>query len=376
MGKALKKRQEHAQALREHTDKWLKKSSYQPPPVEVPPITWISSAYPTIRPVSGFTSRLKSRDHHKQIAEAVKYCFNKYPTPNFLMKVWYVKPTVLSAARMRFVINSRGFNIDNFRDWYITLATGGSLYKQHFSSFFTKKETHFFSTCPFDCEVSEAAWYAVICAQGFPPHQAIKLAQTRLAEREISAWWKAAARWFAHHAISLSKSEINDLLDYVRAKHGESKEWYLKDLTLQNLQKRTKSWHRELHRSSTLSGRYPKWEGLPIDDIVLERVVNGKVIKWKFHQITTGKELASEGNKQRHCVSSYAPRCANGEISIWSLTRWEELGGWHALTIEVRNSTKQIVQARGIANRSATAAEKSVLQEWCVKTGFRIAHLY
>lgn len=316
-----------------------------------------------IRPLDKFVSRTKSHNVSTRIKELIRYAFNKYNPPSFLYQVW--EPGFKSH-----------FNIfphikEDFRLWFVTVAQGKSLFKEHTMGLLTKKETHYFSICPYTLSISEAIWYAVIIGMNetISISLAKKIASTKLSREPLIDFWKDVARWFIINQTTIK--EMNDLLDYIRVRHAENAEWYIKDVTLSNLIKRMRSWHREMYRVNRMSTTYVKWDGIEVKDSEIERGFGKKLIKWKFHQITTGKELAVEGNKQHHCVSSYGSQCASGQCSIWSLTQWDIHNmGFHSLTIEVRNGS--IVQARGYANRSPKADELSVLREWAGKCGFSI----
>lgn len=137
----------------------------------------------------------------------------------------------------------------------------------------------------------------------------------------------------------------------------------IKDHTYATLKRGMAAWHRELQRAKQLA-RYPKWAGIAVQDCTIVRKIKKTTTHWRFHQITTGAELANEGNAQHHCVSSYAPRCAAGSCSIWSLTA----NGQRALTIEVEG--RVVRQAAGYANRRPKAEEIAVMREWMRECAF------
>ena len=368
MGKAIRRRQEARasrqpnfpsilqRSSRDHAKKAAERAAFDPLTV----IRGFESR--AIRPLDQFVPRTRSLNQHTRVRELVRYAFNQYSPPGFLYEVWGGQDTYGDYLF--------GFKED-FRLWYLALAQGHSLYKECTMGLLTKKETHHFSTCSYALTVPQAIWYAVIRGMEAPEVLARKLASTRLAQFALNDFWKAVARWFIRYPTSVRQT--NDLLDYISARHNEHPDWYLKDRTLSGLQRAMQSWHRELHRVSSMSVRFTRWPGIQVEDSVFERGQGKKRTLWRFHQITTGKELAEEGNKQHHCVSSYGQWCAQGRCSIWSMTA-ENMGNCQrALTIEVRNAAeREIVQARGYANRSPKAEELSMLKEWAGKYGFRL----
>ncbi len=74
----------------------------------------------------------------------------------------------------------------------------------------------------------------------------------------------------------------------------------------------------------------------------------------------TRRALLWEGRKMRHCVATYANAVARGRCSIWTVRK----NGRRVLTVEVRNSTRAIVQVKGHCNRSPSDPERDVLDLW------------
>jgi len=77
----------------------------------------------------------------------------------------------------------------------------------------------------------------------------------------------------------------------------------------------------------------------------------------------------------QHCVYSYAQYIQKGQTSIWAMTLEDgrgETGRWAMLTIEVRNPSRAVVQARGRFNRAATSEEHGILLAWAGRNGLRV----
>jgi hypothetical protein len=370
MGKATKRKQEEFAARQPDFNSFFLKSKE----IEAKKEAELASFNPlnlirgyedrAIRPLNQFIPRTRSLNMETRSRELVRYAFNKYNPPAFLYNVW---------ASDKEAQNTYLFGLkEDFRHWYLTLVQGGSLYKECSMGLLTKRETFYFSTCPYTFTIPQAVWYSVIrCIdETAPAAVARKIASTKLASNSIDDFWKGVARWFMLNNTSIR--QMNDLLDYITNRHREHPEWYIKDQTLVGLQNAMQSWHRELYRMRSMSIKYTKWDGIEVGDSKFERGLGKKKVHYHFHQIKTGKELAEEGNKQHHCVSSYGSQCASGKCSIWSMTQQDAFGSYmRALTIEV-SSDKTIVQARGYANRLPKPDEMSMLREWAAKAGFRI----
>lgn len=321
-----------------------------------------------VKPLKGFMPRTRSLNTSTRGKELIRYAFNKYKPPAFLYDAWEMD----TKSKYRYLFGLP----EDFKLWYIALAQGKSLYKECSMGLLTKKETHFFSTCIYPLTIPQSVWYAVIRGldDGITAAQARKIAMTKISDHKIDDFWKGVARWFLENDTSVR--QMNDLLDYINARHQEHPQWYVKDRTMDSLVKAMISWHRELHRMNTMSSQYVRWDGIDISDIeyIADVKSNNTINKiwYQFHQITTGKELAEEGNKQHHCVSSYAHQCSEGQCSIWSMKQRDEFSSYQrALTIEVRRDGT-IAQARGYANRSARPDEMRMLKQWAAKYGFRV----
>ncbi|HEY1097732.1 MAG TPA: PcfJ domain-containing protein [Myxococcota bacterium] len=86
--------------------------------------------------------------------------------------------------------------------------------------------------------------------------------------------------------------------------------------------------------------------------------------------IDNGKALVDEGIAMRHCVGTYAERAKQGEVVIFGVS--VDVAGQRrkrALTIEVRPTTREIVQVRGKTNRRATDVERGIVRAWANEHG-------
>lgn len=371
MGKATKRKQEEFQARQpDFNGLFLKsKEAAEKKQADIesfdPMIAIKGYEQYAIKPLDRFFPRTRSLNTSTRVRELVRYAFNKYNPPGFLYQVW---DPDFNRDLIRVFPNIK----EDFRLWFLALVQGKSLYKEYAMGLLTKKEVHHFSTCPYTFNISEAIWYSIIRGldEKASPSVARKIAGTKLSNELATDFWKSVAQWFMAHPTSVKN--MNDLLDYIRNRHQANAEWHLRDMTLHNLERHMYNWHREMYRVRSMSIKYEKWEGIKLEDSVIERAQGtNKHTWWKFHQIKTGKELAEEGNRQHHCVSSYGSMCSSGQCSIWSLTFKDKVGNQErALTIELRGG--QIVQARGYANRLPKKDELSVLNEWAARCNFRV----
>lgn len=94
---------------------------------------------------------------------------------------------------------------------------------------------------------------------------------------------------------------------------------------------------------------------------------------WHFREVLDGKTLVDEGRAMSHCVYAYARRIESGECSIWTVTLEDNTGHWRRLTIEVRPSLGQIVQARGRFNRLPEPRDTLALDAWATRNKLQVS---
>ena len=94
---------------------------------------------------------------------------------------------------------------------------------------------------------------------------------------------------------------------------------------------------------------------------------------WRLREVLDSKTLADEGRAMSHCVYSYARHIESGACSIWTLTLEDNTGHWRRLTIEVRPSIRQIVQARGRFNRLPEPRDMLALDAWASRNNLQVS---
>src|SRR5690606_20973979 len=132
-------------------------------------------------------------------------------------------------------------------------------------------------------------------------------------------------------------------------------------------------WHGRL--ASNNSHQVREWASCGIQPFEFEEGnrQGGNVKIWTIRELTGSKALVAEGRQLKHCVASYASSCARGDCSIWTMEVESFEGALKALTVEVRNNTRTICQARGKLNRLPTEKEKNVLVRWAAAAGLKVA---
>ncbi|MCY7305162.1 MAG: PcfJ domain-containing protein [Rhodoferax sp.] len=89
---------------------------------------------------------------------------------------------------------------------------------------------------------------------------------------------------------------------------------------------------------------------------------------WQCKELTSSLELFEEGFALKHCVTAYDRDCANGKAAIFQLTR----NGQRRLTIEVKISSRLVVQIRGQFNGRAQPEDVIDIKHWCQQLGLQV----
>lgn len=305
-----------------------------------------------LRSYSSWQYSGKSRKVEKQRLELVRHLFGKYPVPRFLEQT----------------LASTDPNLVKFADWYVAVAQGDSLYKTCTRGILSKKETHLFLEAPDTLSIKEAIWWAKTMALSYNVGLSFRMARSSVARHSYKdEFWIDVHRFFTNNPVSLK--EMDELLDYITAEHRDNNDWTIKKRSLEAVRRKSEEWHRAQYKMKQIGGG--SWDGMDIPDW---KYITGKFnfdprkntkVEWFIRQILTGKDLAKEGQKMRHCVSSYKRSCMDGRTAIFSMssntpTRTDQRN----LTIEVFQSNRQLGQVRGFANRLARPQEREVLRRW------------
>jgi hypothetical protein len=162
-------------------------------------------------------------------------------------------------------------------------------------------------------------------------------------------------RWFTERVHGLSPDDVGPVADWLRREPSPK----LGDWSAQRVLREARAWHE-------LRTRPSGWTAgpLPRSPFADSRWQDG-VSAWEVTELRTGRELAEEGYALRHCVATYCATAMTGRISLWSL----RCDGARALTLEVFNAERAVVQVRGLMNRRATAEEQVAVEKWAKEQG-------
>jgi len=282
----------------------------------------------------------------------------KYPMPQFLWSAFSDGDAATHGPFVAFV------------------AGGGSVYeavkKGLLNVPFTRKMCHDFMATPSDVTFLRALRRTPVFAFGgserFLNVWMTSQAGRVLHAKETEAFWMVVLEWFGKHPM-LNPDQVGPLVDYILVRRREDPDFSMKGRSPLAMIRGMEEWHTNLAREKAIHGATYALSGFrDFETTKGTRDSSGNYITetWKVKEILTSKALAEEGRKLGHCVYSYSWSVEKGQVSIWSMTCESSLSASpeRAVTIELRNANRKIVQVRGKFNRRATAREFQVLKDW------------
>ena len=299
----------------------------------------------------------KSHNPKNQFYSLVQHLFAKYKVPSFFYTCWLAPHTDMDPEEVI---------------WFITVAQGMnvtkcSIIKPEYYPM-NKKISHIFMNTPERfCESFEMAWkYALVkytwgsnnLARTFSsiPFGTLKNDLDFLIS--IVRFFSLNDNMFDHHMVG-------PMLDYIRIqKMGPQPNFSMAGRTIPALIDQVREWHIRLGNKRIGKEEWPDASG--ISDYMCVTGKDENRINWKITQIRHSEDLRREGRELKHCCVSYLEQCIKGTISMWSLSKEDYLlmGKKRTITIEVNNSLRQVVQARGYCNRSTTGEENNIIRLW------------
>ena len=316
----------------------------------------------------------KSYNLDKQLFGLISHMFVQYPVPAFLYQSCLKAPDDPFKDRQAW-----------YRQWFVTLAQGGS-FSRLVKGYLTSKEAFTFLSAPANNHIHENVWWAKMKVAGLPTPLIDKLIERifghfffddpegRLAE---------VIQFFARFHPEMSKTTFVEITDFIAWKLQNDRSFRLKGRTITSVVKLTNEWH--IHIQKAKIGIHVEWKGLQIPDWEFE----AKNSIWTVEELRNNRDLLNEGRKQKHCVYSYVHWCSVGRSAIFSLRGYRKIAAgsteegqliWDKsleqtrITIEVNNQYA-VVQVRGALNRLPTDEEKGILRLWTGEKGIRIGDL-
>lgn len=313
-----------------------------------------------LRPLSEWKPQGKSaRAIFRSLAN---HLLAKYPTPQFLWQAFF----------------------DQNAEFLVPLADhiakGGSLYKFMSETLrlpLTRRACHEFLRTPSELSVLEGIRFAQVRSLGGTHTLARAVYSWRLGREMWSVtdevFWNTVIQWLVAQSM-LDTTQVPSILDYLHYRRAQDANFSMKGRTALAVLREKDAWHAELaalklplHRGAVVY----KPSGIQGAEFELGEEGRNREV-WRIFEFLTAKDLHAEGKRMGHCVFSYAYRIERGEVSIWAMTKEDGTGNWAQLTLEVNNTTKTVVQARGRFNRAPTGKEREILYRWTGNAGLSV----
>jgi len=326
-----------------------------------------------VRDPRSWQPQMKTRDASRLRVAAARHLFSLYPVPAFLERVW-LDDTGLGAEEVRLR-----------KQWYVTAARGGSLYKAGASTWLTRKEVHAFLNPSNGLGFNEAFWEAIARSYASDPAMALRIARSKIAlvSRGEVDFWRGVVRFFCANPAPVET--IDDLCDYLSECRRRDPHYSLEGRALPALTRRMHEWHHDIAAIERIEAMRRRarghvaqtwatdaaWSGSSLADwewMPSSKDAKAKGERFVVRQLKQAEDLVMESRAMHHCVSTYAAKCIAGTASIWSLRRCTKDRIDRLLTIEV-DRQDQAVQVRGLANRLAHPDERNVLERWAKARG-------
>jgi hypothetical protein len=343
---------------------------------------WDIAGLPWVRSLEDWESRGKRADTRFKSLAAHLIC--KYRMPEFLFSVFFLPADREGARHDHLPVRNR----NQMLVLYEHLAGGGSVKAAVSEGLLpvplTKKMCHEFMQGPAKGDVYTAIRYAQTRASGGSESLAHALSATQLGRgiyaEDLEPRILTVIEWFSRQGM-LNPDVVGPTFDYIENQLRDL-DFVITGRSVAAVQRAADEWHEALNRVQNhprgarnagwaatygAGNRVPpeKFEPSGFNSELFE--MNNSV--WSVEEILTMNALQNEGHAMKHCVSSYWYRVESGQTSIWSLQH----EGSRQLTLEVDNSIRSVVQARGVCNQPPNAEQRRLLSHWAAKNNLRIS---
>jgi PcfJ-like protein len=298
-----------------------------------------------------------------------------YPVPAFMTSVWFDLPPGEVLPQHR---------------WYKHLGLGHNIRTAGLPLRLTKAMAHLFTQAPHHYTAIAALRWAQ--ARGFGGGEALARAVvgTRLGKTlENEEFWESVLHFFINHP-SLDLAHVGPVVDFLQHQRFEWTEgvspegvfgkpppprpdYTMKGRAVASILRQVEEWHKQLGRDAdqpSLSWRHSPFKGFRL---VEGSEALGNIRVWTITELLTSEALFLEGQAMRHCVATYAERCARRQTSIWSMQVENQRGRHRVLTIEVDPLKRTVCQARKKRNRLPQAVEREIIERWAAQEGLKVA---
>jgi hypothetical protein len=244
---------------------------------------------------------------------------------------------------------------------------------------------HFVREAPDHYTVPQAIRYGETRGLGGKERLAREIATGHLG-REIKhpGFWRTVLMFFVKYP-DLELHQISPIIDFIQHHKFPRDEvlteqgpvfraapwpnFSMEGRTPKSMLRLTSTWHIDLAQNK--QGPNFAWAKSSIEGYRFEETKEGEEHPriWIIRELVQSNELYAEGRALHHCVYTYALRCRNGEITIWSLRLRTQHGEKSMATISVDPKTRGIIEARAKCNLSLGPRSLEILHRWAAWAG-------
>jgi hypothetical protein len=285
-----------------------------------------------------------SKNIYKQFASLIRYLFSPYKIPGFFDSSWFSGQAVEMT-------------------WWFFVAGGGNIRKApNLPIELTKKQAHLLMQAPEGYSLTQALRYGQIMGLQEDKRLVEAVLATKLGrEFKNEEFWMSVIFMFLNNPM-MDRRVLPQVVDYIDfqkfAPNAPHPGMSMKGRNPQALLDEVEAWHNKISKDR---GRdYMEWHPTGIHGFHTTETFQNHPRHWKIEELTNSKQLSDEGRSMHHCVASYKYSASQGRCSIWSL----KCDGERLVTIEVNNSNKLIVQARGKFNKMPEGKSVEMIRKW------------
>lgn len=287
------------------------------------------------------------------IDSLARHLLGRYPAPRFLASVWFGSGSPRERQR---------------REWWIAHSRGQRFRALTLPIVMTRRIEHVFLRTPAHLSVDHAFRRAEVLGLGGDPALAAAVIATRLGhDFEHRGFWRNVIEWLIGCGDELDLTKVAPIVAYAHGTRADEPALSLRGRSYLSVVQAAALWAvRNAPRPPAwpvrLTWPRSRWSGLAHRD---------DDARWTLVELNDSDSLTAEGRAMRHCVATYASRCARGDSTIWSLRchRHEPAAEERSvLTIEVEPRAGMIVQIRGVGNaRTVAGRPLELLHRWAAR---------
>ena len=293
----------------------------------------------------------------RQFGSLARHLLANCPVPTFMDRVWFQEPSKISRQQQK---------------WFKHLGLGYGIRGTDIPIRLTKKMAYLFTLAPDHYTVEQALRWGQIRGWGGGKPLVDAVVSTRLGRTfEHEAYWAQAIRFLVCNQEAVLP-HVAAIVEYLRVHrhHLPTKklDWKVICCLLEKVA--------QIQAPAVADDRVRSlaWAPIGIDGFTWQEDADQNWT-WTISELLTSSELSAEGAAMRHCVASYASRCAEQKSSIWSMICHSHRGHQRVLTIEVNPATRAIVQARGRGNKRPSRQARRVMEDWAEKERLKLGDI-